>query len=301
MAERLPPLKAVHYFTVAARLLSFTKAAQELHVTHSAVSHQIKALEEWLGVPLFRRLNRTIALTEAGQAYLKPVVEAFERLADASRQLRQAEESGPLVVSVIPSLAAKWLVPRLCRFRERHPEIDVRISATEALADFARDEVDLAIRYGRGGWPGLRIDPLLPESLYPVCSPKLLDGPAPLREPADIAGHNLLYDSEWHEDYWMRWLAVAGVEGLNPRRALSFNYSNLMLQAAIDGLGLALSHDALAGDDLAAGRLVKPFDICLPSEFAFYVVAPQATADRPKIAAFREWLLSETARGNGPD
>lgn len=299
MAERLPPLKAVHYFTVAARLLSFTKAAQELHVTHSAVSHQIKALEEWIGIPLFRRLNRMIVLTEAGQAYLKPVVEAFERLAEASRQVRQAEQSGPLVVSVMPSLAAKWLVPRLRRFRERHPEIDVRISATEILANFTRDEVDVAIRYGRGVWPGLRVDPLLSEHLYPVCSPKLLEGPVPLRSPADLAGHNLLHDSEWREDYWMRWLSAAGADGLNPRRALSFNYSNLMLQAAIDGLGVALSHDALAGDDLAAGRLVKPFDISLPSEFAYYIVAPEATADRPKIVAFRNWLLEEVARGNG--
>ncbi|WP_119460699.1 transcriptional regulator GcvA [Rhodospirillaceae bacterium SYSU D60014] len=301
MADRLPPLKAVHYFVVAARLLSFTRAAQELHVTHSAVSHQIKALEDWLGVPLFRRLNRTVVLTEAGQSYLKPLREIFERLADASRQVRQQDQSGPLTVSTMPSFAAKWLVPRLRGFRERHPEIDVRISATEKLVDFERDDVDLAIRYGRGNWPGLRIEPLLTEHLFPVCSPKLLEGPAPLRVPADLAHHPLLHDSDWNEDFWSRWLAVAGVDGVSPRRALSFNYSNLMLQAAIDGLGVALSHNALAGDDLAAGRLVKPFDICLPTEFAFYLVAPESNADRPKIVAFRDWLLAEAARGKGAE
>lgn len=293
MAERLPPLKAIRYFESAARHLSFTKAAQELYVTHSAISHQIKALEEWLGVKLFRRLNRRLVLTEAGQTYVKPVHEAFERLADASRLLRAREQGGALTVSVMPSFAAKWLVPRLRSFRERHPEIDVRISATEQLVEFSRDDVDIAIRYGRGNWPGLRIEPLLHETLFPVCSPKLLTGAPPLREPADLLQHVLLNDSDWRQDWWVRWLAAAGIESKIPRRALSFNYSNLMLQAAIDGLGVALTQEALAGDDLAAGRLVRPFALSLSSDYGYYVVAPDETADRPKVAAFRNWLLSE--------
>jgi LysR family glycine cleavage system transcriptional activator len=300
MAERLPPLKAIRYFESAARHLSFTKAAQELNVTHSAVSHQIKALEEWLGVPLFRRLNRALVLTEEGQAYVQPVREAFERLAEASRRLRVHEQSGALTVSAMPSFAAKWLVPRLRGFRELHPEKDVRISATEKLVDFDREDVDVAIRYGRGDWPNLRVELLMRESLFPVCSPKLLEGPTPLREPADLVHHSLLHDSDWREDWWVRWFAAAGIDAGALRRSLSFNASNLLLQAAMDGLGVALSQHALAGDDLAAGRLVKPFDIELSSDYGYYVLTREAAADRPKIRAFREWLFAEVQRIKGP-
>lgn len=296
MAERLPPLNALRCFDVAAKHLSFTKAAGDLHVTHSAVSHQIKALEEWLGLPLFRRVNRGLVLTEAGQAYLKPVREAFERLGDATRRVRARERSGPLTVSVMPSFAGKWLVPRLGRFRQRHPDIDVRIAASSELVDFERDDVDIAVRYGRGNWPGLRIELLMHDSLFLVCSPRLLEGPDAIRTPADIARHTLLSDLDWRIDIWQLWFEAAGLSGMGgieTRRALSFNYSNLMLQAAIDGLGVGLSQNALAGDDLAAGRLVRPFDVCLPTEYAYYVVRPEASAERPKIAAFRNWLMDE--------
>jgi LysR family transcriptional regulator, glycine cleavage system transcriptional activator len=293
MAERLPPLIAVRYFEVAARQLSFTKAAQELHVTHSAISHQIKALEEWLGVPLFRRLNRSIVLTEAGQAYVRPVREALEKLGDASRALKSREQAGTLTVSVMPSFAAKFVVPRLGSFRRAHPDIDVRISASERLVDFAREDVDAAVRYGRGNWAGLRIDRLVRENLFPVCSPKLRRGPIPLKTPADLLNHNLLHDSDWPESMWTRWLAAAGVKADQLKPALSFNYSSLMIQAAIDGLGVALAQEALVRDDLATGRLVRPFDIDMPSDYAYYVVSPEATAERPKVAAFRNWLLTE--------
>jgi LysR family glycine cleavage system transcriptional activator len=293
MAERLPPLIAVRYFEAAARQLSFTKAAQELHVTHSAISHQIKALEEWLGVPLFRRLNRSIVLTEAGQAYVRPVREALEKLGDASRALKSREQSGTLTVSVMPSFAAKFLVPRLGGFRHAHPEIDVRISASERLVDFAREDVDVAVRYGRGNWPGVRIDRLVRENLIAVCSPRLRRGPVPLKTPADLLKHTLMHDTDWPESMWARWLAAAGVKVQQLKPALSFNYSNLMIQAAIDGLGVALSEEALVRDDLATGRLIKPFDVDMPSEYAHYVVSPEATADRPKVAAFRNWLLTE--------
>jgi LysR family glycine cleavage system transcriptional activator len=293
MAERLPPLTAVRYFEAAARQLSFTKAAQELHVTHSAISHQIKALEEWLGVPLFRRLNRSIVLTEAGQAYVRPVREALEKLGDASRALKSRDQAGTLTVSVMPSFAAKFLVPRLGSFRRAHPDIDVRISASEKLVDFAREDVDAAVRYGRGTWPGLRIDRLIRENLFPVCSPKLRRGPVPLKTPADLLNHTLMHDSDWPESMWTRWLAAAGVKADNLKPALSFNYSSLMIQAAIDGLGVALAQEALVRDDLATGRLIRPFDIDMPSDYAYYVVSPEATAERPKVAAFRTWLLTE--------
>jgi LysR family glycine cleavage system transcriptional activator len=300
MAERLPPLIAVRYFEVAARHLSFTKAAQELHVTHSAISHQIKALEEWLGVPLFRRLNRSLVLTEAGQAYAKPVREALEKLGEASRALRSREQSGSLTVSVMPSFAAKFLVPRLGGFRRTHPDIDVRISASEKLVDFAREDVDVGIRYGRGNWPGLRVDRLARVTLLAVCSPKLLAGPLPLSTPADLLQHTLMHDSDWPESMWARWLAAAGVKAEKLNSSLSFNYSSLMIQAAIDGLGIALTEEALVRDDLASGRLVKPFDIDMPSDYAHYVVTPEATAERPKVKAFREWLLAEIAASEVP-
>ncbi|HYW33757.1 MAG TPA: transcriptional regulator GcvA, partial [Candidatus Bathyarchaeia archaeon] len=218
MAERLPPLNALRCFDIAAKHLSFTKAAAELHVTHSAVSHQIKGLEEWLGLPLFRRVNRGLVLTEAGQAYLKPIREAFERLGDATRRLRVRERSGPLTVSVMPSFAGKWLVPRLGRFRQRHPDIDVRISASSELVDFERDDVDIAVRYGRGSWPGLKVELLMHETLFVVCSPGLLEGPDAIRKPGDIARHTLLSDLDWRIDVWQIWFEAAGLGAVEGRR-----------------------------------------------------------------------------------
>src|ERR1700682_6545253 len=234
MADRLPPLNALRSFEVAARHLSFTKAAAELNVTHSAVSHQIKALEEWLGIALFRRVNRGLVLTDSGQAYLRPVRESFQRLGEATRRLKAKGRSGPLTVSVMPSFAGKWLMPRLRRFRERHPDVDVRISAESQLTDFNRDDVDIAVRYGRGVWANdLRVDLLMRESMFPVCSPKLLEGPIPLNSISDLRHHTLLTDYDWRLDFWQLWLDAAGVDDVVPQHALSFNYSNLMLQAAI--------------------------------------------------------------------
>lgn len=293
MADRLPPLKAIHYFAVAARHLSFSKAADELHVTHSAISHQIKLLEEFLGIALFRRANRQVMLTDSGQAYLKPVKEAFDKLADASRQLARRETSGPLTVSTLPSFAAKWLVPRLRNFQRDHPDIDVRVQANNRLTDFAREEIDLALRYGRGNWSELEIVPLMREDLFPVCSPEMIKGPRALKRPADLAEATLLMDYDWATDFWPLWLNRAGVAHIKPNHHLSFNYSNLMIQAAIDGLGVALTPGVLVEDDLAAGRLVKPFDISVSTEANYYLVAPLGAFERPKLAAFRDWLLRE--------
>lgn len=295
MAQPLPPLKAMRYFEVSARHLSFTKAADELNVTHSAISHQIKALEDWLGVPLFRRQNRSLQLTEAGHAYLPALKDAFERLAEASRRVRTREQGGPLVVSTMPSFAAKWLVPRLRGFRAAHPEIDVRISADDRVVDFEREDVDLAIRYGRGSWTGLRVDRLASEMMVTVCSPRLRDGPPAMLKPADLLNYDLLQDHDWRDDYWLRWLTAAGLPEARPRRALSFNYTDLMIRAAIDGLGVALCPAALVADDVAAGRLVRPFEVHLRTESGYYLVTPLARATRPKIVAFRSWMLAEIA------
>ena len=291
MARRLPPLNALRAFEAAARHLSFTKAADELNVTQAAISHQVKALEERLGVSLFRRLNRALLLTDAGQGFLPPLREAFDRMAEATERLRGNDLRRVLTVTTLPSIAAKWLVPRLGRFRENHPDIDVRIDASLHLTDFARENVDVALRYGRGQWDGMHSVRLMTEDFFPVCSPALLLGEHGLHEPRDILHHTLLHDDSRTD--WTMWFLAAGIEGGEPTRGPAFTDSSLVLQAAADGQGVALGRSALAAADLAAGRLVRPFDISLEAEFAYYLVCPQATAESPKIASFRAWLLAE--------
>ena len=297
MARRLPPLNAVRAFEAAARHLSFTKAAKELHVTQAAISHQVKALEAYLGLKLFRRLNRALVLTEEGQTYLPPVKRIFDHLYDATRRLTENEARGKLTVSVIPSFAARWLVPRLGRFREAQPDIDVRVAPSGHLVDFAREDVDVGIRYGRGHYPGLRVERLMTEDILPVCSPALLKGSRPLKRPSDLRHHTLLHD-EGHAE-WRTWLLAAGVDDVDATRGTVFTDSGMLIQAAAAGQGVALARGALAADDLASGRLVRPFDFNLPAEFAYYIVCPEATADQPKVVAFREWLLQESARSSG--
>jgi LysR family glycine cleavage system transcriptional activator len=294
-----PPLKAVRYFEAAARHLSFSKAAEELNVTHSAISHQIKALEEWVGQPLFDRTGRALRLTEGGRQFLPPVRSAFQQLADAAQDLRQLCHGGPLTVSVLPSLASKWLVPRLFDFRARHPEIEVRISATERVEQIGQGGIDIAIRYGRGKWPNVDSELLLKDDLFPIVSPLLLSGEQPLKEPRDLANFTLLSDTTWQAaqfDFWQQWLEHAGVTGLELKAGgFSFNYSNLLIQAAIDGLGVALGNTMLASDDLRAGRLVKPFDISVPLDTGYYVVYVRDALKRPKIKAFRDWVMDQVA------
>jgi LysR family glycine cleavage system transcriptional activator len=291
MSRRLPPLNAMRAFEAAARHLSFTKAAEELNVTQAAISHQVKALEEWLGVPLFRRLNRALLLTDAGQNYGPPLGQSFDLLADATDRIRDDDNRGTLTVTTLPSIASKWLVPRLGRFRQAYPDIDLRIDASQHLSDFARENVDVAVRYGRGNWEGTRADRLMTEDFFPVCSPDLIDGDPPLHKLDDLHRHTLLHDDNRTD--WTVWFLAAGIAGGDPKRGPGFTDSSLVLQAAVDGQGVALGRSALAAADLAAGRLVQPFNISLPATFAYYLVCPEATAERPKIAAFRDWLLAE--------
>ncbi len=302
MARNLPPLNSLRAFEAAARQLSFTKAAEELHVTPAAVSHQIKALEEQLGVALFRRLTRALRLTEAGQAALPSLRDGFDKLAEGVARARAHETSGAVTVSVGPSFAAKWLVPRLDRFRMAHPDIEVRIDATDQLVDFERDNVDLSIRFGSGHYPGLEVEPLLiEETIFPVCSPALLEGPQPLREPTDLRHHTLLH-LDWDLERvtapsWRMWLLAAGVHDVDYMRGPVFSMESLALQAAMEGQGVALVSSVLAGHDLAAGRLVMPFNlsVCDPLDFRYFVVTPKRTAELPKVAAFRGWLLAQAA------
>lgn len=312
MTYRLPPLNALRAFESAARHLSFRKAAEELHVTPAAISHQMKILEEQLGVQLFRRLTRAIELTEGGRNFLPKLREGFERFAEAVEKVRAFENTGVLTVAVAPSFAVKWLIPRLYRFVTAHPDIDVRILANMRLVDARRrdnpnsitgeddlaNDADIDIRFGSGKYPRCRVDKLFQVSLTPLCSPRLLEGMRPLKKPQDLRYHSLLHDdildvSEGRPD-WAMWLKAAGAEDVDANRGTHFNHSILCLEAAIDGLGVVLGNKELAAHDMATGRLVAPFELSLAMDLAYYVVSPEATADRPKVALFREWLLAET-------
>jgi LysR family glycine cleavage system transcriptional activator len=302
MARRLPPLNALRAFEAAARHLSFTKAAEELAVTPAAISHQVKALEEFYGVPLFRRLTRALLLTDAGQAALPLLREGFDLLAAAAERLQAQQQTNVLTISVAPSFGAKWLVPRLDRFRAACPDIDVRIDANDKLVDFARQGVDMGLRFGRGDYPGMRTDLLFSAeqtTVSPVCSPKLLEGPNPLCVPGDLQHHTLLH-LDWDPEVdavpnWRMWLLAAGLDDIDPNRGPRFSMITMVLQAAIEGHGVALAEDVIAANDVEAGRLVRPFELSLsdPMNFAYYIVSPEATADHPKIAAFRDWVLAE--------
>ena len=300
MARKLPPLNALRAFEAAARHLSVTKAAEELNVTPAAVSHQVKALEDQLGVTLFHRLNRALMLTDAGQLFFPGLRDGFDRLAGAVERVRSKCETGTLTVSVGPSIAAKWLVPRLDRFRAAHPDIDVRIDATDRLVDLMRGEADVAIRYGPGGYPGVRVEELFAEEVFPVCSPGLCVGPPPLREPADLRHHTLLHvqwdtqDETWPD--WRMWLLAAGVDSVDVTRGPRFSMESMAAQAAAEGHGVALISSVIVADDLAADRLCKPFTLSLPKSFAYYVVSTEAAAEQPKVAAFRAWILAEAKR-----
>jgi LysR family glycine cleavage system transcriptional activator len=291
-----PPLKAVRYFEAAARHLSFSRAAEELSVTHSAISHQIKALEGWLGVPLFERGTRQVALTDAGRRFLPPIRSGLLQIAEAAREVSTATRGGPIVVSVLPSVAAKWMVPKLHDFRARHPDIDVRISATSRVETIGDGDIDIAIRFGRGTWTGVTSELLLANDLFPVCSPKLPAADKPLKEPRDLLQYPLLSDSDYsgaNYDFWRDWLLAAGIEDARYRPGLSFNVSNLLMQAAVDGLGVAMGNTMLAGEDLRQGRLIRPFDLTVWPDSGFYVVYAKSALQRPKIKAFRDWLFDQ--------
>lgn len=293
--NRLPPLNALRSFEAAARHLSFTKAAEELFVTQAAISHQIKALEQDLGVPLFRRLNRALTLTDEGQALLPYVKNAFDQLTTGVRALEDIRTSGRLSITTTPSFAGHWLVARLGRLRLAHPDLEIQLSANERLMDFMRDGIDCAIRHGDGDWPDLRVDRLFQAKIVPVCSPGLLRGPKPLKTPADLAHHTLLHALDGYDE-WRVWLSAAGVDDIDLDHGLRLDTGGLALQAAANGAGVAIGRIPLINDELASGHLVEPFDLTLDEQYAYYFVAPEATADQPKIAAFRGWLLVEAAR-----
>lgn len=287
-----PPLNALRAFEATARELSVRRAAEGLGVTPSAVSHQIRALEDRLGVALFRRAGRRLFLTEAGQALVPGLRDGFARIEAALAEVEARGRTGALTVSMLSTFAAHWFIPRLQRFQALHPEIDVRVSTTMQTVAFEAGGIDAAIRYGNGNWPGLRCDRLVTETLVPVCSPALRAAGPPLSRPADLAAHTLLV-AEARPDDWALWLESAGVPNLAPAGRITFDTTNFALDAAIGGAGVAIAARELVQPDLAAGRLAEPFDHALARDAAYYFVVPEGRTPSPKLAALRDWLRAE--------
>lgn len=314
MSERLPPLNALKVFESAARHLSLKQAAQELNVTPAAVSHQVKLLEEHLGIQLFRRLNRGLELTPAARAALPQLSAGFDTLAQAVAVMRPQPDTGQLTISAAPSFATRWLVPRLHRFFSAHPEVDVRVSARlrrvkqgEKDRDVERatlenwlQESDVAILYGHGGYDGYRADKLFAPTIAPICSPRLINGEQPLSTPQDLVHHTLVHDDTGilydGVGFWEEWLKAAGVSGIDVDRGPHFSHAVLAIEAAADSLGVVVTIPLLAANELAAGRLVLPFKLQVPAKSAYYAVSNDAAGARPAVAAFREWLLEEAAQ-----
>ena len=311
MAYRLPPLPVLRAFEAAARHLSFKKAAEELHVTPAAVSQQIKALESYLDLPLFRRLTRALELTEHGAAMLPKIREGFECLA-AAVEAAGEHRGGALTVTAPPSFATHWLLSRLPRFAAAHPEIALRLASSpdsvdrrgetaildEALVDLRGEASTVAIRYGTGIYPGYWVERLFAPVYVPVCSPKLLAGRPPLRTPADLGRQVLIHDEtidDGERPIWAAWLQAAGADDIDAERGPHFSNAALAIEAAVAGQGVALAAKPLVEDDVAAGRLAIPFAVALPSPYAYFLVTAEAVARRPPVAAFRQWLLAEAA------
>ncbi len=296
--RRLPPIKSLQTFEVAARSLSFSNAADELCVTPAAVSQQIKQLETYLGIPLFHRTKKNVQLTDEAAAVLPLLSESFDKLEEAVNRLARERWAGRLTVSSVPTFSIKWLVHNLAGFTRAHPEIDVRLDASVEFRDFQRDEIDVSIRFGLGNYPDLHVTRLFGEEFILICSPALLEGDQPLRTPHDLKHHRILHvdwgglnsrSGEWHD-----WAKAAGVEGLDFEKGSRFTYESMAIEAAIHGNGVALVSYYAVLEELKSGRLVQPFDIKVESELAYWLVCPELHLRREKVKAFCDWILTET-------
>ena len=291
-------MSALRGFEAAGRLGSFSKAAEELAMTQSAVSHQIKSLEDFLGQPLFKRINRSAVLTDAGHDLLGTVEDCLRQLEDGVRRLDQYKKPGQVIVSVSHAFANRWLLPRLPRFRAENPDLDVWLYTTDQPVDFERQEVDVSILLGDGKWPGLEVTKLFDEDLVPLCAPSLLDGRR-LEEPGALLAFTLLHD-ERRED-WRGWFAKAGVSAAPPVAGPNFSDSGLLLQAAADGQGVALGSLLLAAEDLNAGRLAIAYDLPLKSKQGHYAVCADRNLARPMVRRFHDWLIAAARDSRAED
>ena len=292
MTQRLPPLTALRAFEAAARLESFSQAADEIHVTHGAVSHQVKGLEAFLGVALFARTGRRVVLTGDGKFFAERVRAAMQQIGEAAAAISRHGRANRLAISTMPSFASRWLMPRIGRFMDAHPDLEVSIHSSLSLVDFVRDEIDAAIRFGRGGWPNVHEEIVMHDEYFPVCSPQLNRGRLPKR-PQDLARFKLLLSDQ---EPWTPWFRAAGVDLPEPTGP-EFNDAALMLQATEAHQGIALARRSISEADIASGKLVRLFDIALPSDSAYYLVWPKHREASKKILTFRDWLLGETKRG----
>lgn len=299
MSSHLPPLTALRAFEAAARYLSIKKAAEELHVTPAAVGHQIKVLESYVGTQLFRRLNRGLRLTNAGEACLPQLRDGFALLSRGVERAMARDHRPRLVVSVAPVLAVKWLVPRLDRFLEAQPDLELRIETTTRVVDLEREEIDIGVRFSPGASPGIRADLLFHENVSPVCSPALCRGPRAIRKPTDLRWHTLIHvmgetqDRTWPS--WPGWLESAGSTEVDGRSGPRFNQTGTAVQAAVEKQGVALVGYVCIADELASGQLVRPFgdSFRVQTEFAYYVVFADSRDHRPEVESFRSWLIEE--------
>jgi len=299
MIDLFPGLRSLRAFDSAAEHLSFTQAADDLHVTPAAISHQIKELESQLGVSLFTRTSRSMRLTREGEILKAAAHESLEILSRSLMRIKRLENRKQIRVSASPSLAAKWLVPRLDRFLSQQAGADVRVDVSHSVVDFDREDIDIAIRFGEGRYPGLRAEILFQDKVFPVCSPKIITKDKPLRTPRDLLHHTLIH-LDWEAQgapwpNWKMWMKASGIDEFDDRTGLHFGQTSYAVQAAIDGMGVALGDSNLVSDDLAAGRLVKPFELSLraPKQFAYYVITRPDTTDAPMVNAFRDWCLEE--------
>jgi len=298
--RRIPPLKWLQTFEVAARSVNFSNAAEELCVTPAAVSQQIKQLEEYLGIPLFLRMNKKVQLTEEAAAVLPLLSDSFNKIEEAVNRLTLDQWERRLTISSVPTFSIKWLVRHLEGFSRNHPDIDIRLDASTELRDFQHDGIDVSIRFGLGDYPDLYVERIFGEEFILVCSPSLLKGTKPLKTPQDIIHHRLLY-VDWagfqvENDEWNDWAKVAGLESSDLYRGPRFTHENMAIEAAVSGHGLALVSYYAVMEELAAGRLVTPFDIKVKSKFSYWIVCPHSHLRRKKVKAFYDWLLGEVDR-----
>ncbi|HWK72536.1 MAG TPA: transcriptional regulator GcvA [Burkholderiaceae bacterium] len=297
MAPRIPPLNPLRTFEVAARHLSFIRAADELSVTAAAVSHQIRVLEGSLGVKLFSRNNGVLALTDIGQAYLPAIQQAFRQVLDATDLLHRHKDISVLKINASPTFSVKWLLPRLEGFFHRYPDIDLKLSTSNHLIDFSREDLDLVIRYGHGNYPGMRSERCFSVEAVPVCSPRLLAERGAPGKPADLQHYPLLHDGSDHtHPNWRSWFEHVGCHDVDTSRGPTFWPSHLVIDAAIDGLGVALIKRAWIEQDLAEGRLVQLFDTSLPVSYAYYISYPEARSASPAIRSFVDWVQSQAGQ-----
>ena len=290
MTRRLPPLSSLRPFEAAARLESFSRAAEELHLTHGAVSHQVRALEEHLGTALFTRRGKRVALTAAGRGLAERVRGALEEIGAAADAARTRQENR-LSISVLPSFASRWLMPRLIGFMEAHPGIEVNVNASVGLTNFAAEDIDIAIRMGVGPWPPLVCERFLEDEYFVVASPKMNRGKLP-KTPADLLAPGVRIIRE-DRDYWPIWFKAAGVAFEDRIRGPLFNDSTYALQAAARGEGVALARRSIAGEDLERGVVKRLFDLSVPSRERYWFVSPKETANAEKVKAFRKWVKAQ--------